>query len=184
MTRRLAALAIAGVGALAYLAQATPTPTISPNDAPLWEGQAVAVHGILRDRRLDDGVCRFDVVQDGHALAGRTEAACPLEGSPVLATGRLTRFGGRLTLLADAVAVQPLAGTLTVSLSALAIDPDLWHDRVVTVHGQVEDDHLVQDGYRIAFGRGQWPTAGVVTTAALLRYDAACACERLDRVVA
>lgn len=184
MTRRLAALAIAGLGALAYLAQATSAPTISPAQANLWEGQAVAVEGVLRERRLSDGVCRFDIVAEGQALASRTESSCPLDGTPVRATGRLARFAGSLTLLADELTVRPLAGALAVSLSALATDPELWRDRIVTVHGQIDNGCLVQDGTRIFLGAGTWPTSGVIETAVVLTYDASCACERLDRVAA
>ena len=184
MARRLAALSLAGLAALAYLTQATSVPTVSPAQATLWEGQTVAIQGVLRDRRLVDGVCRFDLVADGQALAGRTEAPCPLEGTPVRATGRLARFAGSLTLLADDLAVQPLEATLTVSLSALATAPDLWRDQILTVHGQVDQGRLVQDGYRIHLGAGTWPKSGVLETKVLLRYDATCACERLDRVAA
>lgn len=182
MTRRLVALALVGVGALAYLAQATPTPTIAPSEAARWEGQSVAVQGVLRDRRLMDGVCRFDLVGDGHALPARLAGPCPLEGSFVVANGRLVRFGGTLSLLADDVAVRALDATLDVDLAALARQPDLWRDQVVSVQGSVDKGHLVQDGTRIALGRGDWPNSGVVTATILLVYDAKCACERLDRV--
>lgn len=184
MTRRLAALALLGVAALAFLAQATPTPLLTPAEAAAWEGQTVAMRGVVRDRRVSDGVARFDLVLEGHALAARSEKPIPLDGTPVALEGRLTRFNGVLTLLADRVAVHALDDPLRVSLSALAADPALWKDQAVTVHGTITQGHLHADGHRIALGTGAWPTTGPVQAVVLLSYDAACACHRLDRVAA
>ncbi len=184
MTRRFVALAVAGLAALAALVDASPAPSIAPADAPEWEGQAVAVHGVARGVRPGDPDSRFDVVLAGHAIPVRTEAEAPAEGSPVEARGRLVRVGGTLTLLADRVTPTSLDpdAAVAVALAALAEDPASWVDRVALVNGTVERGRLVAEGHGVSLGAGEWPKDGPVSAAVLLSYDAACACHRLDRV--
>lgn len=184
MTARLLALGLAGLAGLAYLSEATPTPAILPGDAVQWEGQSVAVRGVVRDVRLTGTTARFDLVQAGAAVAVRSEGKAPPEGATVEARGRLTRIGGTLTLAADEVRPHAFDAELPVSVAALAEDPATWHDHAVEVTGTVDHGHLKADGHRIALGSGDWPHDGALTTTVLLRYDATCACHRLDRVAA
>lgn len=182
MPRRFLALAVAGLAALAALADASPTPAIAPADAASWEGQAVAVRGIVRDVHAGDGFARFDLVLDGHAVAVRADAKPPPEGSPIEARGRLARVGGALTLLADRLVPAGLHPAGSVSLAALADDPATWAGHAANVTGVVDHGRLEADGRSVALGRGEWPRSGPVATTVLLAYDPACACHRLDRV--
>lgn len=182
MSSRLLALGLAGLASLAYLAEATPTPSILPGDALQWEGQAVAVRGVVRDLRIAGTTARFDLVQAGAAVAVRTDGKAPPEGATVEARGRLGRVSGTLTLMADGVRPFAFDAELPVSVAALAEDPGTWHDHAVEVAGTVQKGHLEADGHRIALGHGDWPPAGHLTATVLLRYDASCACHRLDKV--
>lgn len=182
MARRLYALGLAGVALVAFVAEASPTPLVSPADAASWEGQAVAIRGVVRDVRPGGGVARFDLVLDGAAVAARLEGNGPAEGSHVEARGRLGRLGGVLTLLADRASPVDLGPALPVSVAALAQDPASWSDQPVAVRGVVEKGRLEGDGHAIALGSGEWPRAGAVEATVLLSYDARCACHRLDRV--
>lgn len=186
MTRRLFALGLGGVALVAYLAQASPVPVVALADAAAWEGQVVAVRGVVRDvRGVGQGPgdsARFDLVLDGAALAARTEGPAPVEGTGVQAQGRLARLNGVLTLLADQVRPADLGPALPVGVAALAEDPALWTDRPVAVRGVVERGRLEADGHAIALGAGDWPKQGAVEATVLLSYDARCACHRLDRV--
>jgi hypothetical protein len=182
MTRRLVALGLGGLALLAYVAEATPAAVVSPADALAWEGQAVAVRGVVRDLRVVDGVARFDLVLDGHAVAARSEGKAPPDGSMVEARGRLGRLGGTLTVFAERVRPTAWEAGLPVSLAALAQDPQTWHDRPVNVTGFVERGRLKADGHSIALGHGDWPRSGGLNATVMLVYDAPCACHRLDRV--
>lgn len=182
MTLRLVAVALAGLAALAFLAQASPAPSILPGDAALWEGQVVAVRGVARDVRAAGGTARFDLVQAGAALAVRSGSRAPPEGATVEVHGRLGRVAGTLTLAADQVVPYAFDAELPVSVAALAEDPATWHDHAVQVSGTVDHGRMQADGHSIALGTGTWPAAGALTATVLLRYDAGCACHRLDRV--
>ena len=182
MTRRLVALGLAGLALLAFVAQATPVTVVSPADALQWEGQDVRVRGVVRDLRVVDGVARFDLVLDGHAVAARFEGKAPPEGTLVEARGRLGRLGGTLTVFTERVRPAPWDPGLAVSLAALAEDPATWLDHPVNVTGVVDHGRLKADGHSIALGHGDWPRAGAVEAAAIFSYDARCACHRLDRV--
>ena len=182
MARRFLALAVAGLAALSALAEATPTPAITPAEAASWEGQAVAIRGIVRDVRVGDGTARFDLALDGHAVAVRVDQRPPPEGSPVEARGRLARLGGVLALFADDVLPAALDPASRVSLAALADDPAAWAGRAANVTGTIDHGRLGSDGRSIALGRGDWPKSGSASATVLLAYDPACACHRLDRV--
>lgn len=181
MTLRLAGLALAGLAGLAVLADAA-APEVAVADAALWEGQEVRLRGIARDVRPTEGGARFDLVADGHAIAVRLDGDGPPAGAAVEATGRVGRSGGTLTLFASRVAPVGLDPGARVALPALAHDAAHWLGRVANVTGTVERGHLEADGHRIALGDGDWPKAGPVEADVLLRYDAKCACHRLDRV--
>ena len=182
MTARLLALGLAGLAALAFVADGTPAPTVLPGEAAQWEGQAVAVRGVVRDLRVAEGVARFDLVQAGAAVAVRAESKPPPEGAAVEAHGRLARIGGTLTLVAQGIGPHAFDAGLPVSVAALAQDPSTWHDHAVEVTGTVDHGRLKGDGHSIALGSGDWPPEGALTATVLLRYDAACACHRVDRV--
>lgn len=188
-TRRLLGLAIAGLAALAFLADAPEPRRIAPGDAAAWEGQTVTVTAVVRDARGNlDGGTRFDLVGGGAALAARldpTVHADLADGDRVEVTGRLVRFNGVLSLLGEAVQGTPTdATTASVDLAALARDPAAWSHRPVHTRGVVDRGTLRADGHAIALGDGDWPATGPVAAEALLRYDATCACHRLDRVSA
>lgn len=185
-TRRLVALCVAGLAGIGALAEAGPGHVISPADAIHWEGQPVAVQGVVRQLRTDrDGQHRFDLVADGAALPTRLDGGPLRDGEAITATGRLARLNGVLTLLADEVRgpVNDQAGQ-RVGLDALARDPSSWTDHAVEVQGLVERGQLRGAGVAIGLGDGAWPTTGPVTATVLLGYDSACACYRLDRVAA
>lgn len=182
MTRRLVALGLGGLALLAFVAEANPAPVVSPADAFAREGQAVVVRGVVRDLRVVDGVARFDLVLDGHAVAARFEGKSPPEGTLVEARGRLGRLGGTLSMFAEAVRPAAWDAGLPVSIAALAEDPATWQDQAVNVTGVVERGRLKADGHSIALGNGDWPREGAVDATVLLVYHATCACHRLDRV--
>ncbi len=185
-TRRLVAFCVAGLAGIGALAEAGPGQVIAPAEAGQWEGQPVAVQGVVAQLRTDaDGQHRFDLVGDGAALPTRLDGGPLRAGDAITATGRLARLNGVLTLLADAVrgAATNQAGQ-RIGLDALAQDPSTWTGRAVEVHGLVERGHLRGDGVAIRLGNGDWPETGPVTAVVLLGYDAACACYRLDRVAA
>lgn len=182
MTRRLVALGLGGLALLAYVANAANVAVVSPADALQWEGQDVFVRGVVRDLRIVDGVARFDLVLDGHAVAARFEGKAPPEGTLVEVRGRLGRLGGTLTVFTESVRPAAWDPGLAVSLAALAEDPETWLDHPVNVTGVVDHGRLKADGHSIALGNGEWPRGGGLDATVLLVYDAPCACHRLDRV--
>lgn len=180
-TRRMIALCLLGFAALAYVAEASPPPVLSPGQAAQWEGQPAAIRGVVQNLRILDGNERFDLVADGHAVATRLEMAGLREGLTVEVRGRLVRMGGVLTLLGDDV-VPADAGGRNVTLPTLARNPLAHVGRVMVVHGTIDHGSLVQDGHRIALGEGEWPTQGAFESAATMDYHAPCGCYRLNRV--
>ena len=182
MTRRLVALGLGGLALLAFVAEATPTTVVSPAEALSWEGQEVRLRGVVRDLRVVDGVARFDLVLDGHAVAARFEGKAPPEGTLVEARGRLGRLGGTLTVFTESMRPATWDSGLPVSLAALAQDPETWQDRPVNVTGVVERGRLKADGHSIELGNGDWPREGGLDATVLLVYHPQCACHRLDRV--
>lgn len=184
-THHLVGLAVAALAVVAQLAQGQP-PLVELRDAALWEGQEVAVEGVVRDLRRDAaGPSRFDLVANGAALATRIDGASVQDGDPVRVTGRLGRQGGALTLFAERLSATTTDEAVhNVPLSALAQRPEDWLDRAVRVEGVVERGWLRTDGHAVQLGDGAWPSSGTVDAAATLRYHAPCACYRLDRVQA
>lgn len=181
-TRRLLGLALAGLAFVALLAQGNGVPAITPAQAALWEGQGVSVAGVVQTLRTNpEGSVRFDLVAAGVALPTRLDEPVAQEGDAVRITGRLTRLNGVLTLLGEAVASQgPPAGEWP--LRDLLQHPDTWHQRPVITRGTIADGWLRADQHGVLLGQGDWPRHGPVEATVLLRYDAACACYRLDQV--
>lgn len=181
-TRRLIGLALAGLAFTGLLAQGNGAPAITPAEAAQWEGQNVAVSGVVQTLRLvPEGALRFDLVAEGAALPTRLEGGLVREGDAAQVTGRLVRMNGALTLLGESVAEDPAVAS-TWPLRDVLQHPDHWQARPVVTRGTIEKGWLRADGHGALLGHGDWPEQGAFDSTVLLRYDAACACYRVDQV--
>lgn len=147
-------------------------------DAARHEGQQVDVEGVVRSLRVRDGGARVTLVAAGHALEVYADGAEGLHlGAVVHASGRLTRLGPELVLLADRVTLSAPPPAPPTHLSALSRpDPP---DHPVRVSGMVEGGELRADGTGLRLGEGPWPPSGRVTATVLAVFEPDCACTRL-----
>lgn len=191
--RPLLAACLLLLGGLAWTVAGRPPPSISPADAPLWEGQAVVVEGWAQDvGQASGGALRFAVVEGGHAVAARMTGGAGDAGPPVQAgdrvavPGRLARGpGGDLQLLVDDPAgVRRIAGraAATGDWASIAAAPTDWTGLPLRLAGLVDDRSWRSGGHELRRGAGPWPTGGAVEAEGFLRYDEACLCFAFDAV--
>jgi hypothetical protein len=177
--------ALALLAGLACIAYGPGTPTISPAQAALYEGQGpVHVAGLADQLSLrDGGASHLQVHGDGGALDLAVQAEVhAADGDWVEARGRIGRSAGRLTLfVASAADIRTLPGPepAQVPWRALAEDPASWSHRPLRLSGWVERGALRDhDGHSVQLGNGAWPAKGAVRAAGFVAYDPGCLCHR------
>ena len=185
--RPVLACAILMVGGLGWSLASAPPPLATLAEAARWEGQAVTLEGWVGGVRASADGIRFVLLDGTHSVAVRVVTAGEDPGfgagDRVQASGRLTRWLGELRLdVEDPADVRPTAGpaAATPTLAEVAADPQAWQGRLALLRGVVADGRLSDGPRSVALGEGPWPREGPVQARALLRWDAACLCHRLD----
>jgi hypothetical protein len=185
--RPVLASALLMVGGLAWSLASVPPPVVELAEAARWEGQAVTLEGWVGGLRAGADGSRFLLLDGTDSIPVRLAAAGRDPGfgagDRVQASGRLTRWLGELRLDVEDPAgvrltVGPAAATLT--LDEIAADPQAWQGRLILLRGIAADGRLSDGPRSVALGEGPWPQAGPVQARALLRWDQACLCHRLD----
>lgn len=151
--RPLLAVCLVLLAGLDWLAGARDVPLVEPADAARWEGQTVRMQGWVLDTKTSGGFSQWTLAADGHSIpvqatpasAAEATGSTPGVGSWSEAEGRLTRWNGRLTLMAEHLVHKPEPTPATVSLAQLAQAPLAWLGLPVRVQANLSGQDL-QDG--------------------------------------
>lgn len=151
-------------------------PVIQPSQAAQFAGQDVIVQGTVADVTAWSEGGRFLLVRDGHALEARVEGALPPLAAWIEARGDLRRDGS-VTLWVQGWRVAAAREAQDVPISVVAQDPGVWHERRLTLRGEMDADWLKDQGRSLPLGDGP-RIPGRVEATGVLVYDARCFCHQ------